>query len=423
MEALGPLDQENTERVAGASEGVNSGYEGEEDEGSYVAQGRLNRVTEGVRPKWEKEQVEREKRMKNGPRPRKEKRDWMDWLSSSSTEDTEGASSSIEKGVVETGDEEDSELSPTKGYSQEEEEEEEQIASSSASTRPTDRRRPFGQRPARLSASSELDSASSTSSRIARPTAYSSKSKSTSLSSSSAKNTTLLGPLYAHLDPTLSSSQRSKLGLKVPAGWEWGSEHFEIARHMTKEDTEYLEGLPLTLWVEELNSFVVHAGLGKRFSPFVLLSWLGTDSGRFLAVPWSETPTSSLSPLPSSLSNYPLVSTSETSFVPSSTTYRSLLSSLRGSLLLVPSNIDPFTLLNLRTLSLVHASSHSTAKVKGPANEWKVSSKSHKAGKNSQPWWNVWEGAIKEYEKENEESVGVVYGHWASQGLQVQDHS
>lgn len=64
--------------------------------------------------------------------------------------------------------------------------------------------------------------------------------------------------------------------------------------------------------------------------------------------------------------------------------------------------------------------------MKGPPSEWRVSSKSKKAGRNSRPWWSVWEDSVSEYEESEEgggESVGVIYGHWAAQGLEVQKHS
>ncbi|GAA6013874.1 hypothetical protein JCM11491_000453 [Sporobolomyces phaffii] len=329
--------------------------------------------------------------------PRKEKRGWSDWLPTSTDADVD-AEEDIETGdedeVAETGDryeEGDLPLSSSSTTT---------TTTSSAATSTGARRRPFGQRPARLSASSSATTSSSTAARPARPTSKSSLSTAT--------NTTLLGALYSHLDPSLTPAQRARFGInRIPVGWEWGGQHFEIARHLSREDFEYLTSLPLTLWVEELNSLVVHAGL----------------------VPWSETPTASFSPLSESAASSLVSSTSLASFVPPTTSHRSLLSTLRGSLLLASQNTEPFTLLNLRTLSRVHSSSSSYGKVKGPADEWTVSSKSRKAGKNSQPWWSVWEDRVGEYERETSgededvEAVGVIYGHWASQGLQLQPHS
>ncbi|GAA5991515.1 hypothetical protein JCM5350_005192 [Sporobolomyces pararoseus] len=400
METLGPLDQ-SKEKVfieeddkELATDEISQEYSTRGSSGSNRLEAAEYEARDGT-PRWKEEEEKRKMRMRSSAPRSKEKRDWLNWLSSTNTDEEE--TGSIDEGeVLETGDEGNAATAATH-Y----DEAEEQTLSSS-STRPspsrvTDSRRPFGQRPARLPSSTSHGSSPSS---PARP------SGSLSKSTSNPMNTTLLGPLYSHLEPSLSKAQRSSLGIQVPTTWEWGGEHFEIARHLSKEDVDYLESLPLTLYVEELKSFVVHAGV----------------------VPWTETPTEAFTPLSSSLSSSLAVSTSETSFVPSSKTYRSLLSTLQGSLLLVPQNTDPFTLLNLRTLSHVRSTpDHRTGrvKVKGPADQWKVSSKSRKAGKNSQPWWSVWESALKDYEIENgnEESVGVIYGHWASQGLQLQNHS
>ncbi|GAA5937931.1 uncharacterized protein JCM15063_005416 [Sporobolomyces koalae] len=347
------------------------------------------------RGSWDTQRDARSAKLR-APQPRKEKRDWLhDWLSSNA-ESPEANDDNLE----ELEDYEDNAETTAPAY-----EEDDYFSTTSSATtssarvKATDRRRPFGQRP--QASSSDSFSAASTRVASAVPSGYPSKSK---LSSST--NTTLLGPLYGHLDPNLGHAQRSRLGIKVPTGWEWGSEHFEIARHLQAEDVAYLESLPLTLWIEELNSFVVHAGM----------------------VPWTDTPESSFSSLSSSLARSTLESTSSSLFVPAASTAKSLESTLRGSLLLNPQNTDPFTLLNLRTLSLVHPASHSGqhSNVKGPATEWQVSSKSRKAGKNSQPWWSVWENGMQEFEQgvaEPGQTVGIVYGHWASQGLQVQNHS
>ncbi|GAA5823721.1 hypothetical protein JCM5353_008568 [Sporobolomyces roseus] len=411
MQHLGPLNQTEIEieEVLGVHSTIGreqKRLEGIERAARIGASGTASKAyEESLRRDREEEEEYRMRKMRSmKPRDKKlRKRDWRSWLGTSD-EDTSSSEDVSQEEVLETGEGDGGE--PTYEAYEEEEDGQESIitsveseSSTSVRAKATDRRRPFGQRPSRLAS----PSSSSISSPIARPT---------SLSSSSSKsvplNTTLLGPLWAHLDPSLSGSERNRLGLKTPTGWEWGDEHFEIARSMSDKDVAYLEGLPLTLWVEELNSFIVHAGL----------------------VPWTETPTSTFSPLPSSLSTSPLVSTSSMTFTPpSSNLYQSLSSSLQGSLYLTPQNTDPFTLLSMRTLSLVHPSSHSDARVKGPPSEWRVSSKSKKAGRNSRPWWSVWEDSMDSYEDIEEgeeggqESVGVIYGHWAAQGLEVQKHS
>lgn len=59
----------------------------------------------------------------------------------------------------------------------------------------------------------------------------------------------------------LSESEAKMLGVEVPVGWEWGGDWFEIARHLPLDDYEYLAALPLTLFVEDLASYIVHAGM------------------------------------------------------------------------------------------------------------------------------------------------------------------
>ncbi|GAA5949480.1 hypothetical protein JCM21900_000234 [Sporobolomyces salmonicolor] len=316
------------------------------------------------------------------PRERKRvERGWFSWVTGGS-----GGAGPEQEGVEEAmASEEEWEASP---YRDENEGDagssSEETTSSSTETATTTAtggglRRPSG-RPADLVPSS---SASSSSSTTARPFS----------SSSFVANTPLLTTLYAHLSPSLSRPQLAELGIRVPEGWEWGGEEFEIARHMTNEDRDYLEGLPLSLWVEEVAGWVVHAGL----------------------VPLSNAPSSSSlstsSALPSLLS-----STSLLTFTPSASVLASLASSLRGSLLLAPQNTDPFTLLNMRSLS-----------PSGSSSEWSVSSKGpRRAGqRGSRAWWSAWEEGMNALT--SGEGVGeglfAVYGHWAGQGLKIQKHS
>ncbi|GAA6039776.1 hypothetical protein JCM8097_004216 [Rhodosporidiobolus ruineniae] len=296
-------------------------------------------------------------------------------------------------------------------------------ASSAASSTSTGGglRRPFG-RPTSLSSSSPSSSSSSRS-RASSSTASSTRPSSTASSrlsslasslSASGANSTLLTPSYAWLSPSSTPAQLKKLGVEVPEGWEWGGDHFELARHLEKEDVEYLEGLPLTLWVEEIKSWVVHAGM----------------------VPWSSLPTT-LSASSSSSSSSPklpsiLESTSPLSFAPSTSLSKLLTRSPLTSLLLEPLNTDPYTLQNMRTLhghaasADPYAKTKAGTKVKGPGRSWEASSKGRKAGAGSRPWWSVWEEGMRKCAKEREdecEPAGIVYGHWAGQGLQVQEHS
>jgi hypothetical protein len=241
----------------------------------------------------------------------------------------------------------------------------------------------------------------------------------------------LLGPEYAYLSSDLSATEREQLGLAIPEGWVWGSEHFELAKRLTTADVEYLEGLPLTLWVEDLKSWVVHAGMVPWSSLRRTLARVSSASSS------SSSRTSAASkkvkPLPELLD-----SASSLTFSPSSSSLARQLaeSSTRTALLLEQANTEPFTLLNMRTLSRTRGgggasrtyTSSGKLTIKGPPSDWTVSSKGRKASKKSQPWWSVWEESmqdctVKADEDELCEEAGVIYGHWAGQGLQVQDHS
>lgn len=72
-------------------------------------------------------------------------------------------------------------------------------------------------------------------------------------------NGSLTGPEWTWLDS--DTGQLASLGVTVPRGWEWGGPWFEIARQMSAEDARWLERLPLTMWIEELRTYVVHAGM------------------------------------------------------------------------------------------------------------------------------------------------------------------
>lgn len=79
----------------------------------------------------------------------------------------------------------------------------------------------------------------------------------------------LLGASWSWLD--LESDELAKEGIVVPKLWTgktrgWGGDHFEIARHLPRADFEYLMGLPLTLHLEGLNTYVVHAGMCECLS-------------------------------------------------------------------------------------------------------------------------------------------------------------
>lgn len=289
-------------------------------------------------------------------------------------------------------------------------------AASGASSASQGGRRPFG-RPAALasaatgvpsSSTRTRPSSSSTAARASATVAAPASRLASTFTPVTVYDSTgaLLGPSYAHLDPSLTPSQLSSLGLVVPDGWEWGGDHFEIARHLSSADVAYLEQLPLTLWVDELRSYVVHAGMVPWSSLDRVLSRVdGSASAatqkqkqKALAVPAT------------------LDSTTPLSFSPSSSLARLLSKdSTRTALVLEKLNTSPSTLLDMRTLAPAGGR-------KG--GDWTVSAKGRKAGKGAVPWWGVWEEGMRECaQRRGCDEVGVLYGHWAGQGLQVQDHS
>ncbi|KPV73028.1 uncharacterized protein RHOBADRAFT_55270 [Rhodotorula graminis WP1] len=233
-------------------------------------------------------------------------------------------------------------------------------ASSSSASSTQGGRRPFG-RPTTLASASSVASSSSSSSRArTRPSSSTSSRASSSTSTSSARTTStvapasaahvastlaysatydssgaLVGPSYAHLDPSLSPAEQSSLGLVVPEGWEWGGDHFEIARHLSSADVAYLEQLPLTLYVDEIKSYVVHAGM---------VPWSSLDRVLSRVTPASPSSKSKSNTVPASLD-----STSPLSFSPSTSLARLLSQhSARTALLVDKLNTSPFTLLNMR---------------------------------------------------------------------------
>ncbi|KAJ9105804.1 hypothetical protein QFC19_003372 [Naganishia cerealis] len=61
------------------------------------------------------------------------------------------------------------------------------------------------------------------------------------------------------LEKTLAAKAKS-----FPKSWSWRSEHWKIARGLSKENYQYLVDLPLTLHLPSVHSIVVHAGLLAR---------------------------------------------------------------------------------------------------------------------------------------------------------------
>ncbi|BGP35627.1 hypothetical protein JCM10296v2_007468 [Rhodotorula toruloides] len=378
MESVGPLDLSQEEEEEGKKAGAYRVPEGLKS-GQKPSFGRLRRPS---RPSPADEEKEQERRV---PQPReREKRaggsSWFGWLTGDEEEEFESAEADAE--VVQ-------ELSSAARVDE---------GQTSAVKEATGRRRPFG-RPTRTGASSVSTLTPTRSSAASRPSATSSSS-----------DGSLLGPLYSHLSPSFPSSRLHALKLPLPSpssGLTWGSPEFELARHLPAADFAYLKTLPLTLWVEELGSWVVHAGMVAPNSS--ALEHAAGGKG------WSahDFPPNAM-----------LDSSNPRAFAPSSSRISRLLrSSSKWSILLEEPNTDPWTLMNLRTLE--------PTKDEGA---WKVSAKGgRKASRGSRPWWKVWEEEMsacarhgRDVEDEDEgwcEEAGIVYGHWAGQGLQVHEHS
>ena len=64
---------------------------------------------------------------------------------------------------------------------------------------------------------------------------------------------------HEELEKNLAARSKS-----FPKDWSWRSEHWRIARDMSKENYQYLLDLPLTLHIPSIHSIVVHAGLLAR---------------------------------------------------------------------------------------------------------------------------------------------------------------
>ncbi|KAM0789936.1 hypothetical protein ACM66B_006776 [Microbotryomycetes sp. NB124-2] len=213
---------------------------------------------------------------------------------------------------------------------------------------------------------------------------------------SATEDGSLSGAGYEWLDA--EESDLANFGISVPAGWHWGGDWFQIAKALPARDLEYLASLPLTLYLEEIETYVVHAGL---------VPW--TDSAQERVAVDSKSP----DPRPAEME-----SASTTQFEPSPESEIVLSSSAAGQLLLVSPNTDPFTLLNMRTLTMKHPSSKE-ANVAASTQVTYVPSR-HKKGT---PWYDEWNEVMSECTESTCQTVNVLYGHWAGKGLTVNPFS
>jgi hypothetical protein len=107
---------------------------------------------------------------------------------------------------------------------------------------------------------------------------------------------------------------------------KWKGEHFEIARRLPRKDYEWLLGLPLTLHVNSLHTYFVHAGLLPE-----------PESRKHRQRREKDIEDLSLER-----------STDPTEFIPEPPIESHLAKSLERSVLLVEQNRRPYNLLNMR---------------------------------------------------------------------------
>lgn len=87
-----------------------------------------------------------------------------------------------------------------------------------------------------------------------------------------------------------------------------------------------------------------------------------------------------------------------------------MMSSPERSLLLLPQNTDPFTLLNVRGVKVTR---------KGAGVNWTATK-----AKKGVAWHRIWKEGMETCERETTcKTVNVLYGHWAGEGLNIQHNS
>ncbi|KAI0001522.1 Metallo-dependent phosphatase-like protein [Russula compacta] len=169
---------------------------------------------------------------------------------------------------------------------------------------------------------------------------------------------------------------------RVPKGWKLFSDHYRIARAMSKSDYEYLLSLPLVLHLPSEHAFLVHAGL------------LPYDPTR--SITSKRQPLTHLPKIPLGLLENP---------IPALRTAQEL-----AILDDIKQNTDPWVVLNMRNLLKDNTISRKTNKGKA--------------------WAEVWNGTMSRCAGFEEAALGggrslpchpstVVYGHTASRGLDV----
>jgi len=176
-------------------------------------------------------------------------------------------------------------------------------------------------------------------------------------------------------------SKDHKWWSRVPKGWKLFSDHYRVARAISKSDYDYLRSLPVVLHLPSEHAFIAHGGL----------------------LPYD--PTHSISSKQQPLAHLPKLPLAFGSDDVPALRNAQELSILND----IKQNNDPWVVLNIRNLRKDHTVSRKTGKGK--------------------PWADVWNGTMSRCAGyESSAQVGgdlpcypstVVYGHTASRGLDV----
>ncbi|KAF8257024.1 Metallo-dependent phosphatase-like protein [Lactarius quietus] len=177
-------------------------------------------------------------------------------------------------------------------------------------------------------------------------------------------------------------SKDHKWWSRIPKGWKLFSDHYRVARAMSKSDYDYLRSLPIVLHLPSEHAFVAHGGL---------LPYDPTHS-----ISSKRQPLAHLPKLPSTLGSGSVPTLRNAQEI-------SILNDIKQ-------NNDPWVVLNIRNLRKDNAVSRKTGKGK--------------------PWADIWNGTMSRCAGfEPSAQVGgdslpcypsmVVYGHTASRGLDI----
>jgi hypothetical protein len=128
----------------------------------------------------------------------------------------------------------------------------------------------------------------------------------------------------------MNSDFSSKLS-PHPKDWKKHAQHFRIARRTDQGQADFLSSLPLTLYIDRLNAFIVHAGLLPLSAPSS--GYVRPTEVEDVALDSDSTEEDALSVLPDQLE-----SRNPAYFTPSAKVHASLRASAQKKVLLVEQN-------------------------------------------------------------------------------------